>query len=129
MKQFATAAQPVVGLIGLVMLALGLLFWSGTALSLVPLHMLLGLLLVALLWTLSIMGARAQVPVGLVVLGIAWGFAVPTLGLLQTGLLTGDLHWIVRATHLLVGLVAIGLAEGLAASIRQVSAARLGGIQ
>jgi hypothetical protein len=119
----------VVGLIGLVIIALGLLFWSGNALSLVPLHMLLGLLLVSLLWTLAIMGARAHLPAGLVVLGIVWGFVVPTLGLLQTNLLTGDLHWIVRATHLLVGLIAIGLAEGLAASIRRVSAARPGGSQ
>jgi len=128
-RQIATAAQPVVGLIGLVMITLGLLFWSANALSLVPLHMLLGLLLVALLWTLAIMGARARVPAGLVILGIVWGFVVPTLGLLQTGLLTGDLHWIVRATHLLVGLIAIGLAEGLAASIRRVPAARPGAIQ
>lgn len=125
----ATAAQPLVGLIGLVMIALGLLFWGGNALSLVPVHMLLGLLLVALLWTLAITGARAHVPAGLVVLGIVWGFVVPTLGVLQTGLLTGELHWIVRAVHLLVGLIAIGLAEGLAASIRRVSAARAGGIQ
>ena len=129
MRRIATAAQPVVGLIGLVMITLGLLFWSGRALSLVPLHMLLGLLLVALLWTLAIMGARVGVPAGLAVLGVVWGFVVPTLGLLQTGLLTGDLHWIVRATHLLVGLVAIGLAEGLAASIRRVSPARPGGIR
>lgn len=129
MKQIATAAQPVVGLIGLVMITLGLLFWSGSALSLVPLHMMLGLLLVALLWMLAIMGARAGVPAGLVVLGVVWGFVVPILGLSQTALLPGDLHWIVRATHLLVGVVAIGLAEGLAASIKRVSAARLGGAQ
>ena len=125
----ATAAQPLVGLIGLVMVVLGLLFWGGDALSLVPLHMLLGLSLVALLWTLAIIGAQAHVPAGLVVLGIVWGFVVPTLGVLQTGLLTGELHWIVRAVHLLVGLVAIGLAEGLAASVRRASAARAGGIQ
>jgi hypothetical protein len=128
-KQTATAAQPVVGLIGLAMITLGLLFWSGNAPSLVPLHMLLGLLLVALLWTLAIMGARAHVPARLVVISIVWGFVVPILGVSQTALLTGDLHWIVRVTHLLVGLVAIGLAEGLAASIRRVSAARLGGTQ
>jgi len=128
-KQFATAAQPVVGFIGLVMITLGLLFWSGSALSLVPLHMLLGLVLVALLWTLAVVDARAHVPTGLVAISVVWGFVVPTLGVLQTGLLTGDLHWIVRATHLLVGLVAIGLAQGLAASIRRGSAARPGGIQ
>ena len=129
MRRTASAAQPVVGLIGLVMITLGLLFWSGRAISLVPLHMVLGLLLVAFLWILAIMGARAHAPAGLVVLGIVWGFAVPTLGLLQTGLLTGDLHWIVRATHLLVGLVAIGLAEGLAASIRRAAGAEPGGDQ
>jgi len=111
------------------MITLGLLFWSGRAISLVPLHMVLGLLLVAFLWILAIMGARAHAPAALVVLGIVWGFVVPTLGLLQTSLLTGDLHWIVRATHLLVGLVAIGLAEGLAASIRRTAGAEPGGDQ
>src|SRR5215831_11698058 len=105
------------------MITLGLLFWSGRALSLVPLHILLGLVLVVLLCALAVVGARAHVPTGLVAIGVAWGFV------LQTGLLTGDFHWIVRATHLLVGLVAIGLAEGLAASIRRASAARPGGIQ
>ncbi len=129
MKQTATAAQPVVGLIGLVMITLGLLFWSGNALSLVPVHMLLGLLLVALLWTLAIMGIRAHVAAGLVVLAIVVGFVVPILGLLQSGLLTGQLHWIIRGTHLLVGLIAIALAEGLAARIKRVTAARAGGIQ
>src|SRR5262245_29992683 len=129
MRQIATAAQPLVGLIGLVMIVLGLLFWSGNMLALVPVHMLLGLLLVVLLWSLAIMGARAHVPAGLVALAIAWGFVVPGLGLLQGELLPGDSHWVVQVLHLLVGMIGIGLAERLAARIKRVTAAREGGVR
>jgi hypothetical protein len=37
-------------------------------------------------------------------------------------LLTGDFHWIIQVLHLLVGLGAIGQAEGLAARIKRAPA-------
>ena len=51
--------------------------------------------------------------IGLVVV-IVWGVLVVALGMTQDSLLTGDLHWLIKVVHLLVGLGAIGQAESLA---------------
>ena len=102
-------------MLGSVLIVLGLLFWFGNALSLIPVHMLLGLLLVLTLWTLAVLAVRARVQPGFVVLGIVWGAVVPILGLTQDQLLPGPMHGIIRVLHLLLGLGAIGVAEMLAA--------------
>ena len=117
-----TIARWLVRLLGTIMLILGTLFWTGNALSLIPVHMLLGLALVLTLWTLAILAARGGVHPGLVALAIAWGLVVPILGLSQDGLLPGPAHWVIQVLHLLVGLAAIGLAEAL--SVRLVAPAR-----
>jgi hypothetical protein len=104
----------LIRIIGVVMITLGLSFWTGNALQLIPVHMLIGLLLVLLLWTQAILAAFARVDLRLVGLALAWGLVVPILGMTQTSLLPGDLHWLVQVVHLLVGLAAIGLAETLA---------------
>jgi hypothetical protein len=77
-----------------------------------------GFVLVFSLWTLAVLAARAGVHPGLVALAIVWGFIVPVLGLTQERLLPGDAHWVIQVLHLLVGLGAIGQAEGLAARIK-----------
>ena len=118
MKTATTIAQTLVRLCGLGLLTLGLLFWTGNARGLIPLHMLLGLVLVLALWTLAGLAARAGVPIGLVALAVAWGLIVPALGLTQGQLLPGSAHWVIQVLHLLVGLGAIGQAEGLAARIK-----------
>lgn len=131
MKTATTIAQWLVRCCGVVLIALGLLFWTENALSLVPIHMLLGLVLVLSLWTLAGLAARAGVNPGLVALAIVWGLIVPVLGMTQASLLPGSLHWIVRIVHLLVGLAAIWQAEILAERIkgrlstRQVATAAL----
>jgi uncharacterized membrane protein YuzA (DUF378 family) len=131
MKTATTIAQWLVRCCGVVLIALGLLFWTENALSLVPIHMLLGLVLVLSLWTLAGLAARAGVNPGLVALAIVWGLIVPVLGMTQASLLPGSLHWIVRIVHLLVGLAAIWQAENLAGRIkgrlstRQVATAAL----
>ena len=118
MKIATTIAQTLVRICGLALLTLGLLFWTGNARGLIPLHMLLGLVLVLALWTLAGLAARAGVPIGLVALAVAWGLIVPALGLTQAQLLPGSAHWIIQVLHLLVGIGAIGQAEGLAARIK-----------
>jgi hypothetical protein len=102
-----------------VLIALGILFWTGNALPLVPLHTLVGLVLVLALWTLAGLAARAGVSLPLVAAAVAWGLVVPVFGLTQDGLLTGDAHWVIRVLHLLVGLVAVGMGEALGARIRR----------
>jgi hypothetical protein len=123
MRTTATVAQMAVRLLGLVLIVLGILFWTGNALSLVPVHMLAGLLLVLSLWTLAFLAARSGVQPGFVALAFLWGLLVPVLGLTQGMLLVGSGHWLVQILHLLVGLAAIGQAEGLGQRIKRAPAA------
>jgi len=122
MKIAVTVAQNLVRLSGLILIVLGVLFWSGNALTLIPLHILIGLVLVLALWTMAFLAARAGVGPGFVVLALLWGLLVPIFGLTQDQMLLGDAHWVIRVLHLLVGLGAIGQSEGLAVRIRQARA-------
>lgn len=115
MRAATTVAQWIVRFTGLIQLVLGALFWSGSALRLIPLHMLSGIVLVLALWTVAVLAATARVSPAFVGLAIAWGLLVVWFGLNQAQFLTGSLHWIVQVIHLLLGLGAIGQAENLAA--------------
>src|SRR5919201_5819021 len=117
MLMATTVARVLVRIAGVLQLGLGLLFWTGNVLTLIPLHMLVGSVIVLLLWTLAGLAARAGAHAGLVLLALAWGVVVPVLGMTQTALLPGPLHWLVQVMHLLVGLVALALAETLARRI------------
>lgn len=118
MKTAASILQILVRIIGLVLIVLGVLFWTGNAGALIETHKLLGITLVLLLWTLAVLGAIAKVSPGAVALALVWGLIVPILGITQVRLLPGSLHWIIQVAHLLVGLVAIGLAGTLGRQIK-----------
>ena len=105
---------------GLVQIILGTLFWIIQNDALIPVHVLVGSVLVISLWVLAFLAAHAGVDWRWAALAIAWGFLVVILGLTQTRLLPGPAHWLIPVFHLLIGLGAIGLGEGLAASIRQI---------
>ena len=123
MRGATTAAQMLVRVTFVVQLALGVLFWTGRALDWVPLHQTIGFLLVFGLWTLAVLAARAGVRPPLVALAAVWGLVVPVLGLTQTRLLVGSAHWLIEVLHLLVGVAAVGMAEGLAARVKERLAA------
>ncbi|MFI4972709.1 MAG: hypothetical protein WB682_00285 [Candidatus Dormiibacterota bacterium] len=114
----ATLAQMTVRVSGIVLLVLGVIFWTGNLDSLHLVHILLGLLLVLGLWTLAFLAIRARVALRLAVVGLAWGVIAPVLGLTQVHLLTGGWHWVIQVIHLLIGLGAIGLAELLGSMIK-----------
>jgi hypothetical protein len=118
MRTATTVIRMLVRLLGLIMIVLGLLFWTGNALNLIGMHMLLGIMLVLLLWAQAILAARSGGRLGLVALAIAWGLIVVALGMTQNQLLPGDAHWVIKVLHLLVGMAAIGIAERLAESIQ-----------
>jgi hypothetical protein len=115
-----TTARMLIGISGPTALVLGVLFWTGNALALIPVHMLAGIVLVLALWALSILAAVSGVHRGLVALAIVWGLIVPILGMTQTQLLPGDAHWVIRLLHLLIGIGAMALGQRLATRIKQI---------
>src|SRR4029077_7242727 len=123
MNRTITVVHMTLRISGVLLILLGLIFWTGNALQLIPLHEFLGFVLVLSLWTLAFFGARAAVPAGIVIAAVAWGLIAPILGLTQESLLTNNWHWVVQVLHLLVGLAAIGTGDGLVQRMRRLGSA------
>jgi hypothetical protein len=100
-----------------VLLLLGIAFWTGHLASLVPLHMALGVLFVVALWTVAGSALAARVAPGLAGVAVLWGVLLAGVGASQTRLLVGDLHWVVRVCHLLIALIAMPIAERLSTAV------------
>ena len=110
----------------LITLILGLIFWtSNVANNLVPVHMLLGLIVTLALLILGGVMITVKGGLGLGIAAIVLGLIVPILGLTQTQLLVGSLHWIIQVVHLLIGLMAIGMGEMIAGRYRRTVAAKV----
>jgi len=107
-------------LAGLLALILGLLFWTGSALNLLSLHMLLGLLAVGALWVVGIAQAAADSGSWMIAaLAIVIGALMIVLGLTQSSLVVGEFHWVARVAHLLLGLLTIGIGHMAAARAKK----------
>lgn len=110
----------VLSLSGLFALILGLLLWTHRASNLGPLHMLLGLLVVVTLWVIGIGQVFANSRSWLMAAcAVIIGALVLVLGMIQTSLMAGELHWIIQVIHLLLGLSAIGIGHMAAARDRR----------
>jgi hypothetical protein len=118
MTRASTVVQMLIRVCFVVQLVLGGLFWTNNARGLIPLHQLVGFILVIAIWVQAGLAARAGVNLGLVAFAAVWALGVPILGLNQTELLTGSAHWIIEVIHLLVGIIAVGLAERLATGVQ-----------
>ena len=110
---------------GVIQIVLGMAFWTNNLYSLLPVHMLVGVILVVALWVLAGLAARMGASLGIVALAVVWGLIMPVLGIMQTPLLPGSAHWVIEVIHLLVGLIAIGLGDRLARESMQKSAPAL----
>jgi len=104
-----------------VQVILGIAFWTGRWIGLVNVHMAVGVLFVLALWVIAV-GAIGQHK-GLAAFGLLWGVVIIALGMTQQQILVGDLHWVVRVLHLVVGVAAMPIAERLIAP-PQASAAQ-----
>jgi hypothetical protein len=122
MRRLTTIALVLVGLTGLTQIALGVIFWTGHSLTLIPLHMRLGYAFVILLWAQAAFAAGAGAAPGLAGFTFLWGLAVAVVGMVQAQWLPGELQWVIKTLHLLVGLVALRLSGMLAASTRRLHA-------
>jgi hypothetical protein len=110
----ARILQIVVGIAGLCALVLGLLIWIAN-LDLIPFHMLFGILVTLGLLIMGILALTARGLRVLGIVGIIYAIIVPIFGLSQFNILVGNLHWIIQALHMLVGIGAMALAGILGA--------------
>ncbi len=111
--------QNAVRVLGLILLVLGFMFWSGHSLELVPMHMRIGEILIGLLWILAAIGLRAGVRPGLVLGAIFYGVFVVAFAFRMATFLPGGAHEVIRVLHFLFGLGAIGLVEMIGAKIKR----------
>ena len=93
-------------------LLLGLLFWIAQ-IDLISVHMLLGITLGLAFLILSIVMVFTGGMRLLGIVGIVYAFILPVFGLTQSRLLIGNLHWLIQVAHLLVGLGALTLVQGI----------------
>lgn len=119
MKTATTILQMLVRLTGLIQIVMGVLIWTGNGGSLIQSHMFIGIALVLSLWAIALLGIRAGVPIWLVAAALVWGVITVVFGMTQSRLLPGSFHWVIRVLHLVVGLVAMGLSEQIAARIKR----------
>jgi hypothetical protein len=94
-------------------------------LNLIPIHMLLGLLVVLSLWIVGIgqafsSGGSWPLAGGALLLGLL----VIVVGMTQSSLLVGPFHWVIQVVHLLLGILAVGIGQIAAARWRNSSAIR-----
>jgi hypothetical protein len=117
MRATATICIWIVRVAGTLQLLLGALFWTGHAYSFLPLHIMSGLVIVLTLWTVAALALVVRTRKGLALFGLLWGLALPAFGMIQAGVLTGPMHWLIRVLHLLMGLAAMALAAMLGQAI------------
>lgn len=106
-----------------VLIILGILFWTGLELRLIPAHALVGLLFVVAMWGIAIAGAAKGAPRSLTALAVVWGFLVYWFGLHQAAILPTSAHWVIQVLHLLIGLAGVGIAERVAGIALRANAA------
>lgn len=114
----------VLRIAALLALILGIIFWtSDTRGVLVPIHMLLGIIVTLTLLILGGVMTTVKGGLGLGIGAIVLGLLVVIVGLTQTQLIPGSLHWIIQVIHLLIGLTAIGMGEMVAGRYRRTMVA------
>ena len=119
----ARYASAVVTLGGILALLSGLAHWLGIAPDFLSMHMLLGYLTVAGLWTIGIAQAFSAGGSSLVAaLAIVVGAFTIYLGMNQTVLLPGENHWLIQLAHLVLGILTIGVGHMAAARQRHGAA-------
>jgi hypothetical protein len=120
MRATLTIAQMLVRITGVLQLILGLLIWPEGVLSLISVHMLLGLVFVLSLWVLAAVSTRAGIPIGMAAGVGVGGLVVLVLGMTQTSLLQGSSHWVIQVLHLLIGMAAVGSGEAIVGRLRRM---------
>jgi hypothetical protein len=91
----------------------GIALWKGKLLAFVDIHRGFGMLYVFALWFIAILAIAKKHKSANAGFAMMWGVLIIVLGFAQHTILPGDNHWIVRWAHLIIGVVAIPMAEDL----------------
>ena len=113
MNSAVTTLRILVRLCGLILIILGIIFWTGHARGLILVHMVVGLLLAVCLWVLAFFGARSSIGGSFPALVAVWALLMVFFGAVQAGLMPGRAHWVIQVLHLLVGIAALGMGDRL----------------
>jgi hypothetical protein len=120
---FVRIAIMTMRLLVLIVLILGILFWTHVAGGLlVVVHMGLGILIALLLLILGglIVTVKGR-NIGLAIAAFVIAIGMIALGLRQQAILTNSpLHWTIQVAHLLLGLLALGIAEMIAGRYKRL---------
>jgi len=115
--RFAKPLLILFRVLALVLVVLGVGFWTGHWVGFIPLHRSLGVLFVLTLWAIAIIAlVNGTARRGLAAFAIVWGVVIAALGMTQQRLLVGDFHWIVRVLHLAVAMYAMHMVGVLMAA-------------
>lgn len=115
-----TIASWVLRLGVLLALILGIFFWTGNADALIPVHMLIGIIVVLSLWVIGLaQGFYKGGSFSIAVVTFVVGLTLAIVGLFQQQWLPGSTHWVIQVIHLLLGIMAIGLGEMIAAGTKR----------
>jgi hypothetical protein len=108
----------------LLALILGIFFWVGSAAdALIPVHMLIGIIVVLSLWVIGLaQGFNKGGSFSVAVVTFVVGLALAIVGFFQQQWLQrlpDSTHWIIQVIHLLLGITAIGLGEMIVAGTKR----------
>lgn len=108
MNSARKAILPLFRLFGVTQLVLGILFWTGRALNLVPLHMATGMLFILTYFYLI---ATARLSAKALVLAVLLGLVVPVYGMMHARFMVGPMHWSIQVLHVLLGVAAMATVD------------------
>ncbi|GHO43417.1 hypothetical protein [Ktedonospora formicarum] len=110
----------VVRLAVLVEIILGIFYWTGNYIVRTDVHQLIGVIAVLGLWVIAgVLATSKPGNTGLAIGAAIYGIIVIAFGIMQTSLLVGPAHDVIRTIHLLLGLGVIGFAEMLNARYKR----------
>ena len=107
---------------GVLLLAVGIYIWTGNGDELIPLHMVIGVLLVLSLWTIATIAARFRVSRVAVTAAVGWSVVAAFFGLIQEDLVTGAGHWTIQVLHLVLAMAMVGWSQYLVMLMRRTDA-------
>ncbi len=119
-KTLATVAQWTLYVSGVLAVVFGLFVWPANVIELAGIHGLVGWLVIASLWTLAAVAARAGVSRGAVWFAVGWGLVTALAAMAQYELRPGS--WI-TVLHVATGLGAIASGQYLLTRMRHGEAA------